>query len=190
MKNYELVVMLQPQLSKDDHEKLVSDIQKLIADNGGRILDTDEMGMMTLSHEITKAKLKQAYFLSYHLEIDGEKIQGLKSTFAITKGLVRFAFFAMTDKEKLVSYKDINKAWEKKEDAKPKEAVIKKGAFNADDTLVDNINWKAVNFLKNYMTRFGDIKPRAFMGNRVKHQKKVRIAIIRARELGVLPYAN
>lgn len=190
MKHYELVVLLQPQLSKDDHEKLISDIQKLIADNGGKILETDDMGMLSLTHEITKAKLNQAYFLSYHLELPSDKVQTLKSTFAITKGLIRFAFFAMNAEEKLVSYQDINKAWEKKEDAKPKEAVIKKGSFNTDETLADNINWKAVNFLRNYMTRFGDIKPRAFMGNRVKHQKKVRIAIIRARELGVLPYTN
>lgn len=86
-------------------------------------------------------------------------------------------------------FKDINKTWEPKEGAKPKEAVIKKGFFNDEDTT-ENINWKAVNFLRNYMTRFGDIKPRAFMGNRVKHQKKVRKAIIRARELGVLPYTK
>ena len=103
MKNYELVVLLQPQLSKDEHEKLVSDIQKLITDNGGKILDTDDMGMITLAHQITKGKLTQAYFISYHIELPGDKIQTLKSTFAITKGLVRFAFFLMAAGDKLVS---------------------------------------------------------------------------------------
>jgi len=189
MKHYELVILLQPQLSKDDHGKLVHDIQKLIADNGGKIVETDDMGMLTLAHDITKAKLKQAYFISYHLELPGEKIQGLKSTFAITKGLIRFAFFLMNDKEKLVSYAETNKAWEKKEDHKPKEVVVKKGFLNGEG-MPENINRKSANFLRHYMTRFGEIKPRAFMGNRVKHQKKVRVAIIRARELGVLPYTN
>lgn len=85
MKNYELVVLLQPQLSKDDQEKLANDIAKLIAQEGGKILSTDEMGLTTLTHQITKAKLTQAYFISYHLELSGDKIQALKSTFAITK---------------------------------------------------------------------------------------------------------
>ena len=189
MKHYELVVMLQPQLSKDDQEKLISDIEKRIADNGGKILDTDDMGMVTLAHEITKAKLKQAHFISYHLDLPGDKIQGMKSAFGITKGLVRFSFFSMGPKEKFMSYAETNKTWAPKEDAKPKEAVIKKGFLNQDEAP-DNINWKSTSFLRNYMTRFGEIKPRAFMGNRVKHQKKVRVAIIRARELGVLPYTN
>ncbi len=50
------------------------------------------------------------------------------------------------------------------------------------------INRKSVNLLKRYMTRFGDIKKRKYTGNSVKHQKAVRQAIIRARELGLLPY--
>ncbi len=189
MKNYELVILLQPQLSKDEHEKLVSDIEKLIAEQGGKILATDDMGITVLAHQITKAKLTQAYFISYQLDLSGDKIQALKSTFAITKGIVRFFFFIMDANEKFVSFKDTNKTWEPKEDKKPKEVIIKKGALN-DDEMVENINWKSVNFLRHYMTRFGDIKPRAFMGNRVKHQKKIRKAIIRARELGVLPYTR
>ncbi len=189
MNHYELVVLFQPQLSKDDHAKVVSDVEKTIADHGGKILATDEMGMQTLAHTITKGKLTQAYFISYHIELGGDKIQTLKSTFAITKGIVRFAFFTMDTKEKFVSFAETNKNWEPKEETKTKEAAVKKGFLNEDEAPA-NINWKSINFLKHYMTRFGNIKPRAFMGNRVKHQKKVRVAIIRARELGVLPYTR
>lgn len=188
MKNYELVVLLQPQLSKEDHEKTVSEIENLVKENGGQIVATDEMGLLTLTHEITKAKLSQAFFLSYHLQLPGEAIQKLKATFAITKGIVRFAFFSMTANEKFVIYKDINKTWEPVEDSK--EPAVKKGFFATDKDTLANINRKASSFLRNYMTRFGDIKPRRFMGNRVTHQKKVRMAIIRARELGVLPYTK
>jgi len=57
-----------------------------------------------------------------------------------------------------------------------------------DKTNLDLINWKSVDFLRAYTTRFGNIKPRRFTGLSVSHQKKVRQAIIRARELWVLPY--
>lgn len=50
------------------------------------------------------------------------------------------------------------------------------------------ISWKSVELLKRYVTRFWDIKPRKYSWNSVKHQKQLRKAIIRARELGVLEY--
>lgn len=53
---------------------------------------------------------------------------------------------------------------------------------------IQYINWKSLALLKRYMTRFGDIKPRKYTGNSVKVQKMLRISILRARELGLLPY--
>lgn len=188
-KKYELVVLLQPQLSKDEHEKTVNEVLKLLADNGGKIIATDDIGMLTLAHDITKLKLKQAYFLSYHIELPSDKVQALKPIFAITKGIIRFSFFLMTAHNAFVSYADINKTWELQKDAKGKNITVKKGFFEDKDMMV-NVNWKSVNLLRHYTTRFGNIKPRAFMGNRVKDQKKVRQAIIRARELGVIAYTH
>jgi len=42
--------------------------------------------------------------------------------------------------------------------------------------------------LKKYITRFGDIKPRAYTNNSVSIQKKLKTAILRARELGFITY--
>ncbi|MEF2175280.1 MAG: 30S ribosomal protein S18 [Candidatus Absconditabacteria bacterium] len=50
------------------------------------------------------------------------------------------------------------------------------------------INWKSVELLKRYVSRFGNIKPRIYTGNSVRHQKALRNAIIRARELGLINY--
>jgi ribosomal protein S18 len=45
-----------------------------------------------------------------------------------------------------------------------------------------------VAMLKKYITRFGDIKPRAYTNNSVSTQKKLKTAILRARELGFVAY--
>ena len=50
------------------------------------------------------------------------------------------------------------------------------------------IHWKSPAFLRRFTTRFGSIKPRKYTKNGVKHQKMIRQSIIRARELGLLPY--
>lgn len=66
---------------------------------------------------------------------------------------------------------------------------IRKNFFSYGDNA-GLINWKSVDLLKKYTTRFGNIKPRKYSGLSVKHQKAVRQAIIRAREIGLLPYSK
>jgi len=53
---------------------------------------------------------------------------------------------------------------------------------------IEDLNWKSVTLLQHYITRFGNIKPRKYTGNNVKFQKAAREAVIRARELGLIPY--
>lgn len=60
--------------------------------------------------------------------------------------------------------------------------------FFTEESRVAMINWKSVDLLKRFTTRFGAIKPRKYTGTNVRHQKMLRQAIIRARELGLIPY--
>lgn len=53
---------------------------------------------------------------------------------------------------------------------------------------VELVNWKSVGLLREFTTRFGNIKPRKFTNLPVKYQKRVRKAIINAREFGLIPY--
>jgi len=56
--------------------------------------------------------------------------------------------------------------------------------------MLEMISWKSPLFLRQFTTRFGNIKPRKYSGLSVSHQKKVRQAIIRARELGLMHYTK
>lgn len=55
---------------------------------------------------------------------------------------------------------------------------------------INDINWKNTTLLNNFIDRFGNIKPRKYSGNNVKFQKQIREQIIRARELGLIPFAK
>lgn len=72
---------------------------------------------------------------------------------------------------------------------KKKELAVRKWYFNKA-LHASELSWKATKLLMFYITRFGEIKPRRYMGNTVRQQKKVREAIIRARELGVVAYTK
>ncbi len=63
---------------------------------------------------------------------------------------------------------------------------MQKSIFNKNNEYL--INWKAYVILRHFVNRFGNIKKRKFTKLPVKYQKRVRRAIINAREFGLIPY--
>lgn len=59
-------------------------------------------------------------------------------------------------------------------------------SFCAD--RVDDIDYKDVEKLKKYVSDKGKILPRRVTGTCAKHQRKVTVAIQRARHIALLPY--
>ena len=53
---------------------------------------------------------------------------------------------------------------------------------------IKKINYKDVNMLKRFISERGKILPRRVTGNSAKAQRKLTIAIKRARHLALLPY--
>lgn len=61
--------------------------------------------------------------------------------------------------------------------------------MNHNDTAV-NIDYKDVNFLKNYISETGKIVPSRITGMSAKAQRQITMAIKYARLLGLLPYCD
>ena len=80
------------------------------------------------------------------------------------------------------------RAGEKKDDKKRtlfrRRKVCK---FCADK--IDDINYKDVKLLSGFVPERGKVLPRRISGTCAKHQRGLRVAIVRARQLALLPYA-
>ena len=55
---------------------------------------------------------------------------------------------------------------------------------------IDDINYKDVKLLSGFVPERGKVLPRRLSGTCAKHQRSVRIAILRARHIALLPYAS
>ncbi|MCT4592617.1 MAG: 30S ribosomal protein S18 [Candidatus Gracilibacteria bacterium] len=55
---------------------------------------------------------------------------------------------------------------------------------------IKHIDYKNVSLLKKYITYFSKIKPRYYTGTCLRHQKKLAVAIKRARHLALLPFVK
>jgi small subunit ribosomal protein S18 len=53
---------------------------------------------------------------------------------------------------------------------------------------IDNIDYKNVSMLEKFISDKGKIRPRRSTGNCVQHQKKIAMAIKRARIIALIPY--
>lgn len=53
---------------------------------------------------------------------------------------------------------------------------------------IDDINYKDVKLLASFVPERGKIVPRRISGTCAKHQRALRLAVLRARQLALLPY--
>ena len=109
-KFYELVVLIHPQTSKEELTALHTKLDSLLGEGKKQV---DDMGLMQLSHPIGKSRLTQAHMISYHCELKTSKIVSIKKELALTKGVVRYVFFAMGATDPFFTYAEVNKKFEK-----------------------------------------------------------------------------
>jgi len=112
MNPYEIAVLYDPDL-EIDLEKATSRVEKIIADNGGKITNVDNWGKRKLAYPIKKHET--AVYVFYAVDFPAASIRKVESTLNITAEVIRF----------LITRPDL-RAIAKAEPAKAKKA--KKGA--------------------------------------------------------------
>jgi small subunit ribosomal protein S6 len=84
---YEVAVLYHPDL-EIDLGKASKRVEKIYADNGGKIVNTDNWGKRKLAYPIKKNDY--AVYVFYTLELPAENVQKVESTLNITDEVIRF----------------------------------------------------------------------------------------------------
>lgn len=87
MNQYELSILYDPDL-EIDLEKATSRVEKILADNGAKIVSVDNWGKRKLAYQIKKHDM--AVYVFYTLEIPGANVQKIESVLNITDEVIRF----------------------------------------------------------------------------------------------------
>lgn len=87
MDKYELAVLFHPDL-EIDLEKANSQIEKLVKDAGGSIVETDNWGKRKLAYKI--AGHEHSVYVFYTLELPGSGVGQLNNVLNITDEVIRF----------------------------------------------------------------------------------------------------
>jgi small subunit ribosomal protein S6 len=84
---YEIAVLFDQGL-EIDLEKATAKVEKIIADNGGKITNTDNWGKRKLAYPIKGQEF--GIYVFYTVEMDGAGVQKINDTLNITDEVIRF----------------------------------------------------------------------------------------------------
>ena len=87
MNQYEVAVLFDPGLEVD-LEKATSRVEKIFADNGGKVVNTDNWGKRKLAYPINRQEA--AIYVFYTVEMPGESVKKVEATLNITDEVMRF----------------------------------------------------------------------------------------------------
>lgn len=87
MKEYELTVLLHPDL-EIDLEKPLAKVEQIVTENGGKIVKKDNWGKRKLAYPIRKEDF--AVYVYYEIELPAAGVLKVNNTFNITDEVLRF----------------------------------------------------------------------------------------------------
>ena len=87
MNQYEIAVLYHPDL-EIDLEKATSKVEKIFADNQGKVTKTDNWGKRKLAYSIKKQDY--AVYVFYSVELPAENVRKVESVLNITDEVIRF----------------------------------------------------------------------------------------------------
>ena len=87
MNPYELTVLFHPDL-EIDIDKALAKVEKIIKDNKGKIVETDNWGKRKLAYTINKQD--HAIYVYYEVELPGENVTKVEQVMNITDEVLRY----------------------------------------------------------------------------------------------------
>lgn len=99
MKNFEAVLLLSSEISSKSRSDCLDNFTKIIIDNSGKILDSEDWGLRDLSYKINN--FSKAFYSFYQIEIEGDKIENIKRNLSQDEKYVRYLFVKVEKHQEL-----------------------------------------------------------------------------------------
>tara|TARA_Y100000996_G_scaffold394898_1_gene359626 strand:- start:430 stop:756 length:327 start_codon:yes stop_codon:yes gene_type:complete len=99
MNKFEAILLLSPEISSSSKNKLSSDFEKLIKENSGVIINTEDWGLRDLSYNI--GNFSKSFYNYYQIEIEGSKIESIKKNLSQNEEFIRHLFIKVNNHQEL-----------------------------------------------------------------------------------------
>ena len=99
MNKFEAVLLLSPEITNQSRTENNQYFIKLIKDNSGLIIQSEDWGLRDLSYKILN--FSKAFYNFYQIEIEGSKIDGIKKILNQNETFLRYLFIKVDKHQEL-----------------------------------------------------------------------------------------
>ncbi len=91
MNTYELIIILNPQISDAEVGEFIEKTKKLVADKKGEIISEDKLGRRKLSHAINKNR--DGFYVFFKMKAEADALKDMKRHLKLQETVLRTMFF-------------------------------------------------------------------------------------------------
>ncbi|MEA3307863.1 MAG: 30S ribosomal protein S6 [Elusimicrobiota bacterium] len=91
MNTYELIIILNPQVSDTEVGEFIEKTKKLISDEKGEVVSEDKLGRRKLSHAINKNR--DGFYLFLKMKLEASALKTIKRQLKLQERVLRTMFF-------------------------------------------------------------------------------------------------
>ena len=99
MNNFEAVVLLSPEITSNVRSSCLNNLEKIINEKSGKIVSNEDWGLRDLSYKI--GQYSKAFYSFYQVQIDGDKIEGIKKILNQDENFIRYLFVRVEKHQEL-----------------------------------------------------------------------------------------
>ncbi len=97
MRNYETLLILDPDIAEEDIDKEIEKIKGYVEESDGNIVELDKWGVRRLAYAIRKKR--QGFYVLIKFAANPPSIQGVDSSFKLDESILRYIIVKKEDKD-------------------------------------------------------------------------------------------
>ena len=96
LNTYELTYIINSVLNDEQIKEIVAQVNALVEENGGELVEVDEWGSRRLAYPISKRR--NGYYVNAYVRLPGEGVVRLERALEITENILRYLTLRMDSK--------------------------------------------------------------------------------------------
>ena len=98
MRKYEVIFIVRPDVEEEDLNKLVTQMEGVVAGAGGKIEKVDRMGRRRLAYRV--GRFQDGHFILFLLEGTGDTVKELERRLGVTDAVIKFLAVRIDEDQK------------------------------------------------------------------------------------------
>jgi len=88
MRRYEIIFVVRPDVTDEDVEKLITQMQAVVSNSGGKVENVEKMGRRKLAYRI--ARQREGYYVLFVLEGSGDTVKEFERRLKVTDAVLKY----------------------------------------------------------------------------------------------------